>query len=191
MIRNLLACVTAVALLGFVGADEAKMDLKSGPQVGEKVPGPFEPMNVTGDKAGEKACLFCKNGDNPVICIFARTCECPGLAKLVKAVEETTAKNTDAKLGSFIVVVGEEEKLDAKLKKWAEDNGLKSLIVSFMAPSKLPEKYNINNDADITVLLYVKKEVKANHAFKKGEITEENVKTITGEVSKILPETTK
>jgi hypothetical protein len=46
----------AVALLcmGCVVADEAP---KSGPQTGERLPGPFHPMNVTGNFAGQKACL--------------------------------------------------------------------------------------------------------------------------------------
>ena len=31
--------------------------LKSGPAVGKNIPGPFHPLNVTGEKAGEKHCL--------------------------------------------------------------------------------------------------------------------------------------
>ncbi len=31
-------------------------DLKSGPQVGKAVPGPFNPLNVTGPDAGSKRC---------------------------------------------------------------------------------------------------------------------------------------
>ena len=32
-------------------------DLKSGPEVGKELPGPFHPLNVNGAKAGEKNCL--------------------------------------------------------------------------------------------------------------------------------------
>jgi len=32
--------------------------LKSGPQAGQEVPGPFHPLNVTGSNAGKKACLY-------------------------------------------------------------------------------------------------------------------------------------
>jgi hypothetical protein len=32
-------------------------DLKSGLQPGEKLPGPFHPLNITGAKAGQKYCL--------------------------------------------------------------------------------------------------------------------------------------
>lgn len=32
-------------------------ELKSGPEVGKNIPGPFHPLNINGSKAGEKACL--------------------------------------------------------------------------------------------------------------------------------------
>jgi hypothetical protein len=35
----------------------AEETLKSGPQVGKAIPGPFHPLNCTGSKAGEKFCL--------------------------------------------------------------------------------------------------------------------------------------
>lgn len=31
--------------------------LKSGPQTGTNIPGPFHPLNVTGSSAGKKNCL--------------------------------------------------------------------------------------------------------------------------------------
>ena len=45
--------VTAMASACAVAGDA----LKSGPQVGKNIPGPFHPLNVTGSKAGEKNCL--------------------------------------------------------------------------------------------------------------------------------------
>ena len=58
-----------VALAGFVAAAEP---LVSGPQVDSRVPGAFEPFNVNGEAAGQKNCLVCQNGGNPVVMIFAR-----------------------------------------------------------------------------------------------------------------------
>lgn len=43
-----LAVLTAGALLAEGPA--------SGPKVGERIPGPFNPYNVTGDDAGQKRC---------------------------------------------------------------------------------------------------------------------------------------
>ena len=62
----------AVVLVGAVAAAEP---LRSGPQVDAKVPGAFEPYNVTGEAAGMKNCLVCQNGENPVVMIFAHEAE--------------------------------------------------------------------------------------------------------------------
>jgi hypothetical protein len=47
------ACVVGAVAAGSLLAAE----LKSGPQVGDSIPGPFHPLNVTGPFAGKKQCL--------------------------------------------------------------------------------------------------------------------------------------
>jgi hypothetical protein len=46
----------AAAALVVTGAF-AEDALKSGPQTGSNIPGPFHPLNVTGRAAGKKNCL--------------------------------------------------------------------------------------------------------------------------------------
>jgi hypothetical protein len=48
-----LGAALALALVAGVRADEP---LKSGPQVGQRIPGPFHPLNVTGEAANTKTC---------------------------------------------------------------------------------------------------------------------------------------
>jgi hypothetical protein len=45
--------VTILAAAGVVAGD----GLKSGPQVGKNIPGPFHPTNCTGPMEGKKHCL--------------------------------------------------------------------------------------------------------------------------------------
>lgn len=52
--RYAVGASLATALL--VGSLIAAESLKSGPQVGQSIPGPFNPLNVTGRAAGRKAC---------------------------------------------------------------------------------------------------------------------------------------
>src|SRR5262245_15692151 len=113
-----------VALALVVGAALAGENLKSGPQVGQRVPGPFHPLNVTGESAGEKACLYCKNGTNPVAMVFAREIS-DNLCTLVKKIDECTAKNKDSKMGSFVVFLSDSEELPKQLKEMAEKAGIK------------------------------------------------------------------
>ena len=45
--------VVALATAGVIAGDA----LKSGPQEGKNIPGPFHPTNITGAMAGKKHCL--------------------------------------------------------------------------------------------------------------------------------------
>jgi hypothetical protein len=47
--------VATLALMVIL-ADGKTEALKSGPQVGDRIPGPFNPYNVTGEDAGLKRC---------------------------------------------------------------------------------------------------------------------------------------
>jgi len=52
-LNRIVALGLAVALSVTVAFAEDKPAVKSGPQVGEELAGPFHPLNVNGDKAGE------------------------------------------------------------------------------------------------------------------------------------------
>jgi hypothetical protein len=172
-----------VLLAGTVLADGK---LKSGPQPGQDVPGPFTPLNVTGSSAGEKHCLYCENGQNPVAMVFARELT-PEVAKLLKKLDGCTVKNSGCDMGSFVVFLNDQEGLDKKLKSLANKENLKKLVLSIEANTAGPEKYHINKSADVTVVLYTNRVVKANHAFKKGELKDGDINTIVKDVTKITP----
>jgi hypothetical protein len=181
-----------IAVAGFlalglvVSAPLAADKLTSGPQPGNKVPGPFHPLNVTGEKAGEKHCLYCQNGTNPVAMIFARQ-PSQALTKLIKKIDVCTAKNSKCSMGSFVVFLNDSEGLDRKLKEMAEKAKIKHTILSIDNPAG-PEKYKIAKEADVTVVLYTDHVVKANYAFKKGMIKDKDITNIIADVKKILPQ---
>jgi hypothetical protein len=174
-------CLTALLLAAAVQAE----DLKSGPQAGKPVPGPFHPLNCTGESAGKKACLFCKNGENPVAMIFARQ-PSPALTKLIKKIDEATIKNKGQHMGSFVVFLSDSEQLEGELKDLAKKENLQECVLSIDNPAG-PKAYNVAKDADVTVVLYTERTVKANHAFRKGELKDKDIDQIVADVSKILP----
>jgi hypothetical protein len=51
-----IAVGSSAAFMLLVGSLIAAETLKSGPQPGDMLPGPFHPLNVTGANAGQKAC---------------------------------------------------------------------------------------------------------------------------------------
>lgn len=180
MIRALFA----LASVGVLGGILAAADLKSGPQTGDKVPGPFEPFNVNGDDAGRKQCLYCKHGDSPVVAVFARTADDANLRKLIAALDAATEQNQKAEMGSFVIYLSDDSKLGDKLKQQAEKAKLKQIVLAIDSPDG-PAKYRIAKDADVTVLLYKDRVVTANYAFAKGKLGAKDVEAIVADVAKI------
>ena len=174
----------AVAAVALTAGLAVAAGLQSGPQAGEAVPGPFAPLNINGETPDQKQCLYCRNGDNPVAVVFARTADCPMTQKLIKAIDKATAENKKAEMGSYVVFCSDEEKLDAKLKDMVKTAGIKETVLSIDSPSG-PGKYKIAKDADLTVVLYTKRKVVENFAFEKGKITDKDIETIVADVSKI------
>jgi hypothetical protein len=126
------------------------------------------------------------NGANPVAMIFAREVSDP-LTSLVKKIDAATASASKCKMGSFVVFMSDTEGLKDELKKLAKAEGLKKTVLSIDNPAG-PKGYDIAKDADITVVLYTKRTVKSNYAFKKGELNEQAIEKIMKDVPKILPE---
>ena len=182
MVRKLFT-VAAIALVAGVSF---AAEITSGPQVGSQV-GAFKPKHITGESAGEKVCLVCKHGDAPVVMVFARCTECEGTINLLKKLDAAVAANSKCEMGSFVVFLSDAEKIDDTLKAYAKNHGLKNVTVSVEAPAG-PAKMNISKDADVTVVMYTEHKVKANHAFKKGELTDKKIDAILADLSKILPE---
>lgn len=182
MRSRVMVCAAALAL--FVGTSYAENSIKSGPQVG-KSPGAFAPLHATGADEGQKRCLVCSHGTNPVAMVFAREVT-PSVATLVKKIDEATVKNADCSMGSFVVFLNDEEGFDKKLKDLAKKEGIKETVLAIDSPAG-PKGYDIAKDADVTVVLYNKRNVKTNLVFKKGELKDSDVEKVVAELTKILP----
>ena len=175
------ACIAAVLLtVPVIAAGTAT----SGPQVTEKVPGAFLPLNVTGPDAGNKACLYCRNGSHPVVMIFARAPP-PQLVGLLERIDAATAAHGNESMGSCAIFCNDAEELPGRLAQLAKQSKLNHIILGTFAAAG-PTRYKIAEDADVTVLLYTHGTVKANHSFKRGELSEASIGTIMADVPLIL-----
>ena len=117
--------------------------------------------------------------------IFAREVSDP-LTSLVKKIDAATAKNRDCRMGSFVVFLNDEENLEKKLKDLAKKDKIEHTVLTIASPRGV-SGYDIPKEADVTVVLYTKRNVKVNYAFKKGELKDADIAKIVGDVSKILP----
>jgi hypothetical protein len=128
--------------------------------------------------------LICENGLAPVAMLFAREVNEP-LLNLIGKLDEATGKHRDLEMGSFVVFLNESDGLREQLAAAAKNRGLKRIVLSTYAADG-PEGFGVSRDADLTVVLYREHEVKANHAFRKGELTDAASKKILADLPKIL-----
>ena len=116
--------------------------------------------------------------------IFAREISDP-LTSLVKQIDSATASHADKKMGSFVVVLSDTKDLDKTLADLGKKEKIEHTILSVDTPEG-PKGYKVDKDADVTVVLYVKRHVKVNHAFHKGELNASGIEKIMADVPKIL-----
>jgi hypothetical protein len=170
-----------------VVADEPP--LRSGPQVGQNLPGPFNPLNVTNaespDCAGKRSDYTEQHGANPVALIFAREVSKP-LTELVKKLDAEVGRNKSAKLRAVLVLLSEDDAVEQSLKKLAREQQLRNISLALIEPPG-PKHFKLSEAADCTIILYRRHRVEANHAFRKGGLTEKGIAAVLADLSKIAP----
>lgn len=162
--------------------------LKSGPQVGNELRGPFNPVNVTNadlpGKAGTRNDYTEQYGADPIVLIFARELSGP-LATLVRRLDSAVARNRAARLRAVVVVLSEDEGLEEKLQALGRKEGINNVSLAFMEPAG-PKHYKLSDAADVTAILCKKRTVAASHAFKKGGLNERAIEAVLQDVFKIV-----
>ena len=192
--RHTISTLLAVSLVltAARGVLSAAEELKSGPQPGETIPGPFHYLNVNGAHAGNPHCLVCEFGLRPAVLVFAR--ESPSdkspLAMLLQKLDEAADRHKNAELQAGVVVLNDDfakaETRKDLVRKW-ETSGkdLKHVVIAVDGQAG-PKEYKIDKDADVTVVLYNQHKVVANFAFAKDKLTDKDVTAIMAAVNKII-----
>jgi hypothetical protein len=194
--RRCLRWAFCLSLLTTVtGSSLAQEGVKSGPQAGEVLPGPFHPFNATGDFKDRPHCLVCEFGLLPTVAVFTREFPAPDrpVTKLLQALDAAVEKYRPRGLRAFAVVLTDESQdVDARraaaqrLKDLADAAKLKHVVLSLDAAAG-PKEYKLSPEAGLTVLVYVKQKVEANFAFPKDAFADDNVKAILAAVEKLFP----
>jgi hypothetical protein len=182
---SVLSLAIVLVSAGVLSAGE----LKSGPQEGDRI-GAF---NVTkcagaeedGVEVGANLCYRCRNGDRPQVIVFTRSTD-KNVMKLLRQIDKAVAKNEDAKLRSFVNLLGEDkEELTAQAKKVAAKSKTSNLPI--VVPNEFengPDNSGINTKAAVTVVLASDLGVKASHAV--ADSKDLDVEAVIKDLSKIL-----
>lgn len=119
--------------------------------------------------------------------VFAKN-NAADLASLVKKLDKLVAEKKDSKLTSVVNIVAEDaDKAKEDIAKFAEKNEVTNVALA-LTTEKASKNFNINPDADVTVMVYRDKTVTANHAVKAGGLNEKAIAAIIADATKVADE---
>ena len=70
------------------------------------------------------------------------------------------------------------------MSEFGERQGIEK--VSLAVTPDGPKDYKLSKEADVTVVVYDRYKVEANHAFRKGELNDKAIEAIRADVSKVV-----
>lgn len=88
-------------------------------------------------------------------------------------------------MGSFVVYLTDSDTLPKQLRELAKKEKIEQTILGVMDPAG-PEGYELSKEADVTVVLYTRGIVKANHVFRKGELNDTSIGRVLADLPKII-----
>jgi hypothetical protein len=174
-------------------------------KVGNNLPGPFHPYNVTGPYKQHFHCPVSDHGLLPMVLIFYKNVAFSDpLPNLLKRLDAAIDKNPDVRLGAFVTflpdnlpdVVGSKAsnqdvnskhddarlEMEKKIEQAGADMKLKHVVLGLDNKSDVA-KYGLSDDHLITVVLYVKLKVVALYTLPKSDFTDATVEKIMTDVS--------
>lgn len=160
-------------------------ELKSGLECGES-PGAFNVKDVTGPNKGKSLCYRCAYGQKPTVTIFTRELN-DNVTALIKDVDAAVGKNGDQKLSAFVVLLTDDpDAAEPKLAALAKKAGVKNVPLTVYDGTAGPPAYKIDKNAEVSVMMWVKSDVKVSQAFEKGKFDKVAVKKVSADTKKIL-----
>jgi hypothetical protein len=147
-------------------------------------PGPYTAVIATGPQRGQSYCYVCETADRPAVVVFARRLSDP-LARLTGRLDRALGEHSD--LRAWVTFLNDDQpSFDKEVVRWARRHAIQRVPLGVYEDAGGPPTYRVARDADVTVLLFVKRQIAANFAFREGELTDAAV----GELMKALPRIT-
>lgn len=175
----------AILTLGLCLPAFAAEPVTSGPQPGQR-PGPYSFVISTGPQRGQSFCFICDTGDKPAVVVFTKTLSDP-LGKLVARLDRAVPDNKAVDLRGWITLLDKDQpRMDPQLVQWGKKHAIRSMPLGIFEDDKGPPSYRLSGDADVTVLLFVKRKVVANFAFRPGELDDKSAGLVLEALPRIL-----
>jgi len=176
-------CALCASVVNSLAAAEP---CQSGLQSGQR-PGPYSFVVSTGTQRGQAQCFICETADRPAVVVFARNLGEP-LGKLAAQIDKAVTENKAAELRGWVTFLGEDETaLSPKIVDWSKKHAIRTVPLGVFEDVTGPPSYKLSKEADVTVLLFVKRKVVANFAFRKDELNDDRIAEVMKALPSILP----
>jgi hypothetical protein len=124
-------------------------------------------------------------GARPVVFIVARTPD-RALTMLVKKMDDLVVLQQDKKLAAVVNFLGEvNDETNGKIKEFGKELDLKKVPLAVTTEA---EPLKINDAAEVTVMIYRGKTVKANYALAKDRLDQKTIEAIINSTESMLNE---
>ena len=184
--KRFIATTLAVVLMaGSIFAAEVKSGLQAGADIGAFYVTKVAGADDDGVKTKANLCYRCKNGKRPQVMVFTRSNDAK-VVNLIDQLDAAIAKNESKQLRAFVNVLGD--------SRGAANKGVKALAtaskaenVPFVLPNEYengPDNYQLNPEAEVTILVCNNHKVYASHAVASAK--ELDVKKILESVTSSL-----
>jgi hypothetical protein len=120
------------------------------------------------------------------VLVLARTDSEP-LTKLLKRLDAEVGrhKTEKKKVHAMLVMLSKDNDLEKRLKDIAQKHRIKHVSLSTSHPAG-PPAWRIAGDADVTVILYNRRTVEANHSFRRGELSDTGISAVMADFPQIV-----
>jgi len=117
--------------------------------------------------------------------VFARSVSDP-LGKLLNRLDGMLVKHKETELRAWTTVIAADQTaMDAKIVEWSKKHATGNVPIAVFEDKVGPPAYRLSPDADVTVLVSVKRSVVANFAFRGGELNDAAIDDIAKAVAKV------
>jgi hypothetical protein len=176
----------SLACLAAAGPVFAADPLAPGLAAGQR-PGPYSSLVSVGSQRGQMHCFICETKDSPAVIVFARRLSDP-LAKLVQGLDQALIDRKATDLRAWVTFLHEDESaFGPEVVRWSKQQGVRAVPLGVFQDVAGPPAYRLHRDAEVTVILFVKKEVARSFAFRGGELTEARTAEILRAIDSIAP----
>jgi len=161
------AVVAAACFAGNLHADEAGGKcLAKGDSIGAFYVTKVAGAENDGVEAGQELCYRCRYGGSPMVMVFARKSNSK-VNDLVSQLNKAVESHSDARLKSFVTLMGsDEESLKKEAKKLASSTSVNNTPIVVAKDTKNgPSNYKLNPKDEVTVVIAANGQVVANHGF--------------------------